>query len=962
MKKFISLCAAFAVLASSFTFTAFAAEDAAADVNAAVEVTSETPELPTESAEPIEEVKAPVEKLGNDVKYASDYKFVESLGIFELVNSDQLFWKKEAVTRGEFATLVAKMLNVNTSGYPVYSTSPFTDITKDHFAYPSVCYLTDLGIIHGDYLTATYRPDDSITVAEASKLVMAALGYSKAAETNAGGYPLGYVFFAKQQGIYDGLSYGNMNATLSALETGKMIRNALDANVMQGVEYLTNGVARYEVVENKTLLLDVYDIKSDEAVVTATYDAYLSGDGIDDEGRVEIGASVFDLAEGYDINDLLGYQVKYYYKDTDDLARPVVVFAEPSDDKTEVIELSAKDIADYDETRAIISYDDPETGKDKDVKINGALVSYNGKPRSDFTAEDIKLKEGNIKLICYSNSSRADVVIIEEYVDVVFERLNSQSYNVTIQNPKGDEFLKDYKLSLDEYGTSSHISLYLNGKEIAPTDLQKNDVLTVVKSLDGEYIKVLVSRDTVDGTVTGKKTKKYATGSVPVVIIDGKDYEVSAYNFANVNVGDSYEYALTFDGRLIGANKNATVKGDYAYLIKTATNDGNFDTTLSFKFLTDEGDVVIYDGASKIKTNYGVSSTKVVDSDELAKHASNLMDTIVMFTLDANNKVKALYFPGAYTGDKSEFALVKDTSNATYANNMLADYMIDDTTKIFVVPPKIYEDDDANYAVYTKDELSDGDYAAKIYDVDDYYIPGAVVVKLKNESTLSDSATVMVVDEVMETIDENNDTVTAVSGYVNGELVEYKIDEEVIRINENDKWGPDGKNLQITGYESKNIISLQRGWVIQFGTNFKDNISRYRILFMPEQNQDENHYSAQDYSPIDLKNISEKDFYEQWKSNLRPDKGDKDDKIYTIFGKVVGCNIYNIKINADKKFQREDFNKLFPTTKARVYQYDPYDDEIKVSDIDEIEEGDIVFMHTRNFADEVNILLIKEYN
>ena len=45
INKFISLCAAFAVLASSFTFTAFAEENITADADTTAEVTaSEAPD------------------------------------------------------------------------------------------------------------------------------------------------------------------------------------------------------------------------------------------------------------------------------------------------------------------------------------------------------------------------------------------------------------------------------------------------------------------------------------------------------------------------------------------------------------------------------------------------------------------------------------------------------------------------------------------------------------------------------------------------------------------------------------------------------------------------------------------------------------------------------------------------------------------------------------------------------
>lgn len=156
----------------------------------------------------------------DSVQFSEDYKFDYSLGLFELLDDD--FWKTDQVTRADFAVVVAKMLKTNTDGYPKYNQAPYSDIDITNYSYPAICYLTEVGILSGDG-NSEFRPNDSILVNEASKMIMCALGYGTACEETKGGFPDGYTTFALQQGIYNGIDI-NYTSTLSAMQMSRMVR------------------------------------------------------------------------------------------------------------------------------------------------------------------------------------------------------------------------------------------------------------------------------------------------------------------------------------------------------------------------------------------------------------------------------------------------------------------------------------------------------------------------------------------------------------------------------------------------------------------------------------------------------------------------------------------------------------------------------------------------------------------
>lgn len=132
------------------------------------------------------------------------------------------------VTRAEMAQLVANALLLNGVIGSLPEGEEFIDLPDTHWAYPAVSHLKANGIVNG-MGDGTFAPNHSVTNAQATKMIVAMLGYSVEAE-RLGGYPHGYMNVAKELGITQDLSLDDAPALRQDIAI--MLEKALDVPLM----------------------------------------------------------------------------------------------------------------------------------------------------------------------------------------------------------------------------------------------------------------------------------------------------------------------------------------------------------------------------------------------------------------------------------------------------------------------------------------------------------------------------------------------------------------------------------------------------------------------------------------------------------------------------------------------------------------------------------------------------------
>lgn len=903
IKRVISMLLAAAMVLSMSTFVAFA-EDSTTNEEAADAVLS--------SAAGTELASMP----NDDVQYADAYKFDYSMGLFEMLEDG--YWQNEKVTRAEFATIVAKMLKANTAGYPRYGSSPYVDIDASNFAYSSVCYLTEIGILSGDG-NSEFRPNDPILVNEASKMIMCALGYQDACEITNGGFPNGYTTFALRQGIYNGLSLSYTDS-MTAMQMAKMVRNAMEAYLMETVVYRADGTADVRVSDSKTLLTETYKIKNETGYVEGTYFSYLTGSEVDLENEVIIDGTCYQFADGYDMEALLGYEVNYYYmEDVSGYRRDYIAYCEPRKDKNKEYDIMAKDIVSL--TADKIVYNDAND-KEKTLTFDAStLISYNGKPYYELSDVSMAIKEGHIKVVTHESSTKASAVMIQEQFDGLFDRYNKSTYQVIFQD--------SMTVSLPElkFDTSYHTGLTLDGKAISPEDLVKNDAITYCVSKDGQYIRGYVSRNVVSGTISTTRTEEYTAGDYQVVTLAGNEYVVSAYCTKEITSGFTSDFQITYDGRLLGTNSTTSTGGNYGYLIKFASGDDAFSSTFRIKVLDRQGKVSEYTSATKVNSNINGEEKQWSASDIINSRAFDDRQ-LVVFDVNSEGKLKSLYQAFDYTKylddpDTLDFGKYYDETGR-YSNGLIGSSAIEDSTLIFKIP-FVDRDRDEDYKVIKKSDLSNGSYNAQIYDIRKG-VANVLVIQDKEPNKVSDTANTLVIDKFSTAWDEENQQkVLELDGWSNGEYVSLKIDDDVSQAE------------SLTLQEEKDIKSLVRGDVIQYELGSNDYIYTYRVLF---------NYSLR---------AGTSKYFEVNQDRQSNYKISNDD-LYTLFGQSI--RVYDYFMVETTSLTDKKYYRAYPTREINLYIYDTEKNEIIIGEPFDIEPGNQVFIRTKNIDQTLSLIHI----
>ena len=199
------------------------------------------------------------------------------------------------ITRGEMSTIICRVLNSGKD--PVlgeFVNNTYSD-TASHWAKSYIEYCTTLGIVAGKG-DGTFDPNGEVTVSEAAKMVLVALGYNAAIEGYTGGtWQINVDARANRLGLYDAMAYTNTSTALTRDNAAQMLYNALDCDKVE-YEYVldtTNGAltGTTQIKSDSTLgtlLEEEFNAVKVEGVVVANEVANLSTNGALDENRTRI--------------------------------------------------------------------------------------------------------------------------------------------------------------------------------------------------------------------------------------------------------------------------------------------------------------------------------------------------------------------------------------------------------------------------------------------------------------------------------------------------------------------------------------------------------------------------------------------------------------------------------------------------------------------------------------------------
>ena len=677
---------------------------------------------------------------------------------------DGSFDPEGIVTRAEMAKMICVVLNGgkdpslgNVSNYT------YTD-TVGHWAAAYIEYCTTLGIVAGDG-TGKFNPSNTVTGAEAAKMLLVALGFKSEIEGFTGAnWAVNVNVRANQKGLFDELSI-NPSEGLTRDNAAQMVWNALDAGVVSyDYTLITDGssiTSSPTLIDNesKTLLTDKFKVAKLEGVIVANENATSTGTAVEKEDVTVLLLTSDDADSKQDEGDtitlktataanLLGKSVTMFAKDWKNgayqtvLGNPVVssdnmiaTISESSDDDDVKDALKDAGIKEVSKAVLVQNFIRATDEDDKELTISGMA--------------DVAKLTGNgieVTVISNDNDNKADFVIVTKMI----------AGKVSAYNAKGNDG--------DGYITVSALTDIAKADQIAGAefadvkgseDLAKDDIVLYYRVGDTFYAE---KADSVNVTVTSTKgndqikdgsntykasalSSKYDDDNNTVLTTAVEpDDEVTLYldNFGYVVYTDAVTAA---DEYMFITGSDASVKDGFESLtIKGVLSDGT-EVTASVNKLDSKKLSTAFDGKTEEQAQEMVNNKIVTYTKTGEKYNITVKDNTKITQIEKNKaslggataNSKTIFVIGdkndnykVYTGI-SNVPDVTSSSLYCYAKSGVAKFVValdattsdGDTNGIYILGKTASAKKDGDDTIYVVEAYVNDEYVAEL-ELDGY--------------------------------------------------------------------------------------------------------------------------------------------------------------------------------------------------------------------------------------------------
>lgn len=849
-------------------------------------------------------------------KYANDVELLSNIGIMNGYD-DGSFYPERNITRQEFSALVLKMLKMEGCGGS--DNVPFTDI--DTWGRSYICDAYALGLIEG-YNTTTFGPNDPLTMNQAVKIIVSALGYGEWAQNN-GGYPYGYNTIAAKNKILDRVAVGENYATRG--QVAALIVNSLDV-VMSDMVLERSGNIQY--TQGDVTLAEYLGMKKIKGVLAAA-----GGINLTDKEISEKEIIIGDIVYKTNITGLDGYigNTVYAYVSDEEPYTAYHVFM-TTEDKS--LTVSSDDISDATTKECFVYKDD--NNKSRKININSdAIIVYNGKllPSAYITDEIFRPSMGSVTFTSSTNDTNYDVIKITEYETYIVESvLGNNIYDLFGRRISSEDFENDEK----------RLIILKNGENISLSEIERSNVLAVAQSLDKEYVTVYVSDSEISGEVSAIGVSEERTS----IRIDDTEVKTSVWydgkiaqgdsRVKKITPGDNIKVLLDINGDIAFVKESdADSELRYGVLIDIEANNA-IGNNGQVKILTTDNEFVIYDITGKIKFGYvdnGSYKVSSANADDICAVLNNslILSKVQLIKYAAKeNSLKKMYL-----SDEDGKSGYLESGGAQFNGHYRAGvidgtYIVTEDTMLFRVPGDGSETEKLS-ASYAKETLSNGsNNNIKIYDVKNGVI-GAIV---KLDTILSGTlytgidmvnSDVMLVQNVKHVTNEAGDTYLMAEGFVNGE-------EKAVLFSDT-----------LSKY-SANQNALKKGCLIQYATN------KLMLGFAYYNDYDE---VVEVYKVLHDLNDAAAEEYQSWNyTDIRSDNAQ--------IGITYGTVSYKYNENFTVALGQEDKVCAFLTSSGtQVYKYSRSEKKAEICTYDDVSVGMTVLIRQR-YGNVREIIIVEE--
>ena len=506
-----------------------------------------------------------------DAPYEEEIDIVTGLGLMTAIGEES-FSPKNYVSRAEFMEIVAPLMGID----GVLPRRIFADVSADSPYAAAITGAYDLGIISGD-AESFFCPDRYITYNEAVKIMMHILGYELHAQKK-GGYPEGYMLYARRLGLTGGISLSG-DGYISRGEIAMLLVNSFDITV-------------YSLIDNNTLLNERLRLYTAEGRMTKNSRTTLNGEGSVQENIIAIEFEDYKTDRIYD--QFIGSHVVCYYEIENGDKKVKYIH---SSKRNEVTSVSKEIITKVDGSTVTFR----ENGKARKITIpTDAYVIYNHFSYVNYPADVFDITTGELKLLDNNRDGKIDVVFVNEYTNSLLKGVDT--YNGRLYTV-GEVIEIDYDKKQDMVIDG------LSGKALKIEEVPTGKLVSIFKNNESGNKTVYINHGVAEGIIEEM--------TEDTVLIGGKEYKCSIIPSLKEKLGTNVKLYLDYAGVAVMIDDSYRTVVNYGYILD-AENGWGRNNQPQLQIMTQEGKVVTYETPKKVTLD-GVK----IESKELITSLQN---------------------------------------------------------------------------------------------------------------------------------------------------------------------------------------------------------------------------------------------------------------------------------------------------------------------------------------------------
>lgn len=515
--------------------------------------------------------------------------------------------------------------------------------------------------------------------------------------------------------------------------------------------------------------------------------------------QVTIGEDVL-ITKNAEIGELIG-QTLYYITDAEEHNELYTYWADA--EKNMVKTISSENIRTLNDGYIEVYNDEGSTEKYNYSKKD-VYVLKNGTAYVDFNdMDDFKNFYGEITLIDNNDDGEIDVIHVFEPIVLVCDFVTLSDNELNIGGIKGERFKSDSFFVLKVQNK--------NGKYVETDYLTKDNLFYIYCSDDGNYIKISISDNKVEGYIEEV--------SNDTIVVNGVSFGISQYykenidNFEELSIDKKVSLYINSQSKVAWSVVSDRIEGKIAFIQHVGVMSG-VDRRPLVKLFTEDGEFLELGFAKRVRIDGRIWSDNEI-ADKIQNDKNNgtekyFLDKFVIVEKDGKGLID--YVDTEKVDAYNDSRMSKPLKKVTGGNTMLRfgeifykgqymDFPVKADTKVFRIPldsntQQIIKSDNVKsfYKIRTIASLyNDGDFATTecdLYGQDDefgYPLFGVSYynLKIREDVSLEDTGkpTLVLVEKISTKLMTDGQVSIAVKGYdLDGKSsVTYTLDSDIKR-------------------------------------------------------------------------------------------------------------------------------------------------------------------------------------